>query len=73
MISIVLIHINCNDPALYCLPGLPSYVEDCLQQVRLFNKCDIYFLTNKININDKIFEKYDLLLTPTTPSVAWKM
>ena len=60
-INIVLIHINCNDPNLYCVPGIPSYIEDCLFQIRLFNDCDVYFLTNRENFDNYIFKKYDII------------
>lgn len=41
--------------------GIPNYTQYCLRQIRAFNpETEIFFLTNKENFTDKIFNEYSV-------------
>jgi len=57
--NIVLVHINCDDKDLYCIPRLPSYIDDCINQTRKFNDCNLYLLTDA-NVDSNFMERYNV-------------
>lgn len=57
--NIVLVHINCDDKDLYCIPELPSYIDDCVKQIRVFNDCNLYLVTDA-NVDSNFIKKYNI-------------
>lgn len=59
--NIVLVHIDCDDKDLYCNRGLPIFMEDCIKQIRTFNDCNLYLITDT-HIDDIFLNKYNINL-----------
>lgn len=57
--NIILVHINCDDKELYCVPKLPFYIDDCIKQIRVFNDCNLYLITDA-SIDSNFIKKYDI-------------
>lgn len=52
--SIVLVHIG---------NAIPVYLEDCLKQIRFFNSCDLYLISNAVSLQSfqEVLEKFNVV------------